>query len=71
MEQQLLFVEIEKKHMGQQDSSWAGLERNTMEWLPDYFHSTFIREVLIFLNSQYLCVFYSRCVGLFVYFGDP
>ena len=47
MEQQLLFVEIEKKHRGPQDSS-RGLERNTMEWLPEDFHSTFIREVLIF-----------------------
>ena len=47
VEQQLLFVEIEKKHKELQDFS-KGLEEYNMECLPKDFHSTFIREVLIF-----------------------
>ena len=44
--QQLLFVELEKKHKELQDFS-KGLVEYIMECSPKDFHSTFIREVSI------------------------
>ena len=46
VEQQFLFVQIEKKLKELQDSS-KGLEKYNMVYLPKDFPSTFIREVFI------------------------